>query len=414
MGYMYENVKKLCGGNRVASNSRVITDWTPNAIRCLIISRNFIFVAHHGTKPAVLLPLSEVEAANDVKKNGSSGSLTNLLNRRQLSCMEEIYVDYAFRDYKGFLNLESYVAELTRDGSSRLRYYGYGDFTQVGNILVELYRDTLINFNYMFTYANYKHRGKLEYFSTGIDDWYTKYNLRPQYYGLDGPKGTLSIYFRRCEDEVKKKILASRNVTIQEKIRGIFAEIYKIDAKNYESILLIKRLVKYCLSNEFQKSDKIRGLVCVNIVKNIKGIGNTASIVNGLTPEIVGLNLRNISTVERELIHEYKNIGVVKISKSEDNLEEILQSMLEIYKQGTGFLNIPTVFDNICLMIHTDKSVDKLLSGVNCMSVIDKIPNGSFRKAFVKGESGADKNELSGYLSYIFGVVGVSVSDIGR
>ena len=151
MAYLYDKLKEALGGAKF-SNSHVgaVRDWTPNGVKAIVIYREFILVANH-VKPPRLYPLDINEVVQDLQRNGSTGALHNLLSQRQLSCMEEFYVDGMFQNYRGVLDLQGYVGKLLND-KSRLRYYGYIDGVN-GQDLYKRYADAKMANNAIYSYA---------------------------------------------------------------------------------------------------------------------------------------------------------------------------------------------------------------------------------------------------------------------
>ena len=101
---------------------------------------------------------------------------------------------------------------------------------------------------------------------TGNDEWYRKFNLRPQYYFLDGDNGKLSIYFKKCRDTViqdeakrltqreiqseKDSVLAALGVdrSVGGNI-GILNALISISAKCDYSSRLVGSMVNTCMRN---------------------------------------------------------------------------------------------------------------------------------------------------------------------
>ena len=214
MSYLYDKLKEALGGEVVVSNkSAVIKNWSPNNIKALLISRNYIIVVKHlgasmGCAKQFDLDVDMVAQDLDalMRTNFGKPKLNTLLSKRSLSCLEEIYVDAMFQNYPQVLDIEGYVKELT---NSRLRYYGYVEFP-VGNFadyLNNAYRQAKAQGNLGYSIATDTNRGgylRVEYKSTNCEDWYTKYYLRPQFYQMDSEKGSLAVHFRKFEADYEE------------------------------------------------------------------------------------------------------------------------------------------------------------------------------------------------------------------
>ena len=197
--YMYTKLKEALMGKGKSVSGK---DWSPNSVKAIVITREFIVIAYH-VKQAKLVQLDINESMQDISRNGSQGSLHNLLSQKQLSCLEEIYVDSIFQNYKGTMDLERYVNGLV-NSASRLRFYGY---IEPGNVydIVNNYGKAQLNGLVDYTYAMDMERVlSVQYQSTNNDSWYTKYNLRPDKYSLDSNRGVLHTWFKKVAEEVKK------------------------------------------------------------------------------------------------------------------------------------------------------------------------------------------------------------------
>ena len=272
MSYLYDSLKNALGGKNFKSGT-VIKDWSPNEVRAIYIMRNFILIADFIRQPKIYR-LNPNEVSFDLTNRNRRGNLNNLLVNRQLSCMEEIYVDSCYIQYKDVIDLDAYVRGMYNQ-SSRLRYYGYvRGFDE--STLQNLYSQALINGSMDFTVA--QSMGNFEYQDVGNKDWYKKYNLRPQYYTIDGPKGKLHTYFSKCEDVVGTKLQEKdRQIALLETSTKI-VDMFKVDMGRLYDIKLLMEFVKF--SKNF---DDFTKLVSDSLQKNMS---KSSLTVEGLTKEM--------------------------------------------------------------------------------------------------------------------------------
>lgn len=222
MSYLYDKLRDALGGKNFKSGVSM-KGWSPNEVRGIVIMRDFILIADYIKSPKIV-ELNVQEVMLDLSNMNRRGSLNNLLSARQLSCLEEIYVDEGIRGYKQVIDLEAYVQSLV-NGISRLRYYGYVSGFNAGE-LYGVYQKAFVDGVMDFTLA--EKLGKFKAESVGNRLWYTKYNLRPNYYDVDRDGGKLSIYFKKCE-----KLIGE----IEEKAHGAVEERNEL-IRVYESFML--------------------------------------------------------------------------------------------------------------------------------------------------------------------------------
>lgn len=222
MSYLYDKLRDALGGKNFRSGVSM-KGWSPNEVRGIVIMRDFILIADYVKSPKIV-ELNVQEVMFDLSNMNRRGNLNNLLSARQLSCLEEIYVDEGIRGYNQVIDLEAYVQSLV-NGISRLRYYGYVSGFNAGE-LYEVYQKAYVDGVMDFTLA--EKLGKFKAESVGNRLWYTKYNLRPNYYDVDRDGGKLSIYFKKCE-----KLIGE----IEEKAHGAVEERNEL-IRVYESFML--------------------------------------------------------------------------------------------------------------------------------------------------------------------------------
>lgn len=214
--YMYQMLSTAVFD--VDNRNKIQKSWSPNAIKSIVILRDCILVVYHTTRATKKIELTE-EALNDIQSDGRKGSLHNVLNAYQLSCLEEIYIDSVFKAYGGTLDLVKYVQSLIST-KSRLRYYGYIAWNQgTGDRIKMFYEQGKSHLAEDYTLAiTGKGIAQVENYSTNNLDWYTKYNLRPDSYSMDKERGILESWFTKVKNDVgsyQSKILENEKLKVE-------------------------------------------------------------------------------------------------------------------------------------------------------------------------------------------------------
>ena len=281
MSYLYDKLRDALGGKNFKSGVSM-KGWSPNEVRGIVIMRDFILIADYIKSPKIV-ELNVQEVMLDLSNMNRRGSLNNLLSARQLSCLEEIYVDEGIRGYKQVIDLEAYVQSLV-NGISRLRYYGYVSGFNAGE-LYGVYQKAFVDGVMDFTLA--EKLGKFKAESVGNRLWYTKYNLRPNYYDVDRDGGKLSIYFKKCEKligEIEKKAHGA----VEE--RNELIRVYESFMLDYRTADDLKTLIdfigftkgtdrfanslSYILKAELlRRDDGVKGLTEGKLIKALKLAG---------------------------------------------------------------------------------------------------------------------------------------------
>lgn len=399
MAYLYDKLKEALGGAKF-SNSHVgaVRNWTPNGVKAIVIYREFILVANH-VKPPRLYPLDINEVVQDLQRNGSTGALHNLLSQRQLSCMEEFYVDGMFQNYRGVLDLQGYVSKLLNE-KSRLRYYGYIDGVN-GQDLYKRYADAKMANNAVYSYAGDTSRqGSLQFTDVGNKIWYKNYNLRPQHYVLDADNGTLARWFRKCESDIKKQL---DSLVEQQARQGREQAILTIVSKDIDQLPEFRKLyeLKFVLekNNSRWRVNKARA----KLLSAIKEV-----LSDGIS--IKTLSLSEFSSVCKgsmenpSLISAYSARHCLSSNVKEDSYT--LDDLVSIVKNGDGLLKTKETLDEVCLRFAKSMKKSKILyfQVVSAYdSVKDLIPNGKFSE-FIGGQS--QSKDLMGYIMFMLEVCG--------
>ena len=186
-------------------------DWSPNNIKALVVTRNFIFVSHHVGIPKVVgLDPVWVEQEMKMAEIGKPGwvSIENLLKRRQLSCLEEVYVEGDF-EYCELFSVHDYVSYIIGD-NCRLRYHGTIEAKITTELLIKCSSKSKADPNYAMAldpeinkclniYPRYDGTSDL-----WTEKWVKNHNLRPEYYPADAQGGALAKHFASVEKRVSQ------------------------------------------------------------------------------------------------------------------------------------------------------------------------------------------------------------------
>lgn len=246
MGYIYDTLKGAIGGS--SSRKGVIRDWSPNEIRAIFIMRNYIYISYFVKAPKIVnMDINEV--TSELHSGHFSGNLNNLLENRQLSCMEEIYVDNYFAPYKGLIDLTAYYSSAYNQ-ASRLRDLGYCNPLDVSK-LDTLYRRVLVEGTFDFRICMALALRKDEIFwDTENAEWYNKFNLRPQYYYLDGDNGKLAIYFKKCRDAVVQGEAQRVSQELAQSEKKQVLDALKVDRSNGSNIGILNTIIRLSSKSE--------------------------------------------------------------------------------------------------------------------------------------------------------------------
>lgn len=400
MGYMYDMLKTALGGSKFSnSHSTIVKGWSPNSIKALIITEYQIVIIYHVSMPRVIA-LNYQQAYEDITRNGSSGSLHNLLTQRQLSCLEEIYVGGVFQNYLGCMNIKAYVERMLSD-SSRLRYYGYirvSNFDEIRNC----YSMAKENGNPLYAYALDKSRtNTIQYECVGNDKWYKNYKLRPQYYAMDAENGVLSRWFKRAENIIEGSLAnQERLIKLSEKNNSIYT-LFLRDVERVSDLRTIMRLSKY---TGRYKNDETLSAVHRVIVNRLSESFCVPNLTVKDLQDSVQSHTMEVTEEDRYILTAYKNLGVFDTSATKDS-ELSLELLSEYVLKDDGFLQLTCVLEDICCnLLRTNKQV-KLMLKINCLKFKDDIPDGDFKRLMsLSGANG--KAGYKGFLKLLLAVCG--------
>lgn len=335
--YMYSELRSAIMNQR--GNKSTPKDWSPNSIKAIYIMRDFILVAYHLKQPR-LVQLNPEEVTEDIQRNGSNGALHNLLSQKQLSCLEEIYVDSIFENYKGLMNLDGYVNGLV-SSVSRLRFYGYASNINPQELL-QAYNNAQTTRQLDYSYALDKSRtATLMYESTENNNWYTKYNLRPDKYSADAPKGALNLWFTMVENKIVEERKAELSRIEGEGINAAVVTLFKQDLANAENIknflLLKKRLSK--LNVDAITRDVQNAISSVSVEKTTQKV--SARQLQSILSE-AGISVKGKGSF---ILQSYQKSFYV-FSKEDVDLN--LEKLVDLAKSCEGLLSFPSYLCNIC------------------------------------------------------------------
>lgn len=391
MGYIYDSVKVALIGNNTESATAVIKGWSPNMYRCIMIGLDYIFVTYHGGRVRKV-DLDRGKVLDDLEKYSrgqSRGSIHNLLSSRQMSCLEEFYVDYNIAKVRYLIDLNVFVEKL-KSSVSRLRYYGYFDGNMNGAMLERLYKNTDV----LYSLAKDKNRMfKLDYVETGVKDWYRNYNLRPQYYTMDRDNGDLAIYFRKVEKIISNKIGEVEKLNNERILSGYIKSGLSVDMENIAYMQGIYKLKKYIDNPVADVYAPVGKLINRHMTELIR---SNTRVVAGFTPETV-----------KKYLGEYDEKRVNYMIKAYENFKVFDKNdetpIVDVYavKAKTGFFDLENFYARICESLARDLisagGYDYQRLKYNALRDEKIIPYGEFRNLMLQGRPDPVDPSIRGY-----------------
>lgn len=400
MSYLSDKLKEALGGEKVLGNrNSVIRDWTPNNVKALIIARGYILVLHHvggfeGFKIVQLETNLVVEDLNNMQKVSYKPKLNSILQRRSLSCLEEIYIDTIFMK-DSIIDIMGYVESL-RSSCSRLRYFGYGDFPlNSENIIKNLYKQNKKDLDYCL--AKDKNSPiRIEYRGIADESWYKNYFLRPQYYKLDEDRGKLALHFKKFEEDYEKYLSSSKEIQLNTSIDEALRKVIEIDIANIPYLKKFDILLKYLAKNS---EDTVSNLTLGVVKKNIL---NCTVVIKGLKKQRVVPILGDFEEKEY-LLKSYERYSV--LDKNNDTLDT--SKIKEYTNQSKGLIDISGILDNICLEITEilPKRGYKDMVSLALLLTEQELPNGKTRDLYMKKKTNI--NSIDGYFNYLGEMIGI-------
>lgn len=401
MGYLYEELKKALGGEKlVSSKQSVIKDWSPNRIKAILISLDSIIVVGHlNTFSGCVegFPISPSEVMKDIdtisRTNYGKPKINTLLSKRSFSCLEEIYIDRVYMGYPKVVDILGYVSDL-KTSVSRIRYFGYGDITgkNLVSYLSESYKKAGVTKNYEYSIAEDKEKPfNLEYRKVNNPTWYKNYFLRPQYYKLDSEKGNLSLHFKKFESDFSNYLLERSGNLKGKKLEDMLNQAISCDLEKLE---YLKRVDSMLSILSKRKDDKVVSIV----------LDAFRGVVSGLKSQR-GFSRKRYEKLLEGQQYLSKLYDRYRVWDASDKLEDVKEEDI-LPKASKGFLDIHSILDMLCLNATEvlRKQGYKDLVGVSLWLNSSDIPNGDFRAKFLEG--GSSVSDLSGYFEYLKNLLG--------
>lgn len=407
MSYLYDKLKVALGGSKFSnSHQGVMKDWTPNGVKSIFICRDFILIANH-VKPPKVYPLDPNEVAMDIQRNGSTGALHNLLAQRQLSCLEEIYADGIFQQYRGALDLQGYISKLLNE-RSRLRYYGYISGASSYEVL-EKYSKAKLDGNAVYSYAGDSTRtANLQYRTVDNPTWYKNYNLRPQHYALDADNGILARWFRKCEGDIEQYISDQKENAENMAKSTLVKSLLDSDLKEYPVLKKFLLLRKYVNKNANMWNDHIRGIIRDELNDLF---GDRAKWrIKYLTLQWMKSTGVSLDNSYVGLLQSYGHLGVLDTIQGNDNPGVSIEVMKQLLEEGQGFLMLNSRLEALCYQIvHKLKKKDRLSAATVIIAVMNSnLPEGSLASEYSQPGTGS----LEGYFKLVLNLFGCTEEDL--
>lgn len=390
--YLVDKLMDSLGKKGYSGNTgTVISDWTPNNIKCIVISRDFIWVGNHigGIGGGRVTPLDQDKVLSDIldisMKNYGKPKLNSILERRALSCLEEIYVDSIFMKNLKVLDLESYVRKLF--GSySRLRRYGY--FNPVRGFMQWILSNSESSRKKVGYLMSDDDSCPVEIGGTsgkfkGNPEWYKMYYLRPEYYKMDKEGGNLYVHFKKIEREYPKLIASAEE---DEKRRGLQERLRGVYEKDLEASKYIERLIR-CSKNLEERNNSFD----IGSAKIVRSCFKNARKWKGLSE---GFIKESSGELYEKLIPVYKYLKIV---------EPEGKGVSDIPKEE-GFINLYEILDECCLKLADKVQKEGLPDLIKLTLSCCDIPEGKFKQKYHKnGNSYGSYEEFMKIISELVG-----------
>lgn len=230
---------KMCIWGTVREDE-ISADWTPNAIKGIIITRSYIVVWKHAKLGVSYEMLNPEQVDGEIYSTRIN--LLSVLQYRNLSCLEELYVEDVFlrnSNYISSLDIKKYIKSLNHN-TCRLRNYGeitvnpYTDpYLSIAKYLCDCMNIPEIGYKYNFSNYTWAVRvlvdsglpaqNYMQDFSSVVrtwsarnGDWYKKYNLQPDAYKEDGYNRPLRNYFQMVAQKTKYELFGVTGFEMQD------------------------------------------------------------------------------------------------------------------------------------------------------------------------------------------------------
>ena len=396
MGYIYDNVKATLDMEK--------KDYSPNNVKALFITRSFIVAVYH-VKPATYRVLDVAKSEEDIRRNGSTGAIHNLLLKRQLSCMEEIYVDPVFRQYLGAMNLEAYVTKMCKD-TSRLHYYGYISADANPTEIVQKYTTAKMKDNITYSYATDRDKScsmaydNTDKFRSKPNEWAYNHYLRPTYYAMDAENGLLGRYFRSVDAKLDEMMEEYRVYEQYSYVEMVLEQDLKYIETTRDFMLLMFTNKK--VKGTGEPMLRLFHSIAVECIKENKCIeGLTVDFFRKFWKRInENFSSDNIKKIYF-LLDVYKYLHVMDKSSGKEVSKEVLSELCMC--SGT-FSGIAELLDDICVKMYSNKEMEWSAK----MWMVDHYQELPVVSKLAKAAGCTSKCELgiSAYIDFILYVLG--------
>ncbi len=268
--------EELMKGITDKDSNVLITNWSPNNIKSLIIGFDYIIVGYHikTSKNKYLFSIIDVrkERGEDFNllQNGKKvvGVLKALFSLRVCSCLEEVI--FCAQGY------DSYLAHIDMDMECLIKDAMFGRLRYTAKTVIsvsDLYNLIGQGYTSMDSLVEYLSRKGVSFSDLreyNKDKWWHFYYLRPTYYALDSEecKTGLYPYFKKIEQSIDSAhVNAYKELRTQEKVQK---EFNKFD-KDFLTLLNNIPKMKKDFINSLSVEDKC--LWCVKMTNyTVKGL----------------------------------------------------------------------------------------------------------------------------------------------
>lgn len=408
--YIVEELTKALGGKKLSeSHQSLISGWTPNNVKAIFISVDFILVVNHLGYSCKVVPLDRNLVASDIEQCKvvyGKPKLNSVLEKRSFSCLEEIYVDAILVGIPQLINIEAYINSFNKD-TDRLRYAGAGDFNGSYIDWIRGIYSTKQSLDYAIA-KDTSRPFKLQFKTINEDDWYKHYYLRPKYYRMDSEKGGLAMHFRKFAKDysaVKDKLKEQSENSIKVKA------INKIVEHDVSSLGYLTRLQNLINASKTTSSESFESKICMAFKDIFTEEYKKAYKVEGLTKEDLSCCKIEDEKVLKLLFSWYKLCGVCEGAKKHEGVSlEVLEGYL---RSQRGFLNIDFIVESFLSRLIT-----RLNDGYKELVVVTLVSNAGLVPSEIVGKmplvtkmgiKGSDTSSIEGMFILISELVGKKV-----
>lgn len=284
MSYIVNRLIHCLGGNGgVNSSSSVLHNWTPNNIKSIVIAPGYIIVhTHVGNDVYDLLNVDKVELDlfNAAKSEaGFKDTVGRVLKKKTLSCLEEVIID---KRILCLFDIQGYFSSFSND-THRARYYGVGELPIKSFIWIkDRYQRSKNEKIYSYSLLEDGQLANISIVDLKNVNWFKNYNLRPQFYTLDGENKMLEKHFREVEKFIESQGPTTESIDKDDIVDQTLIDlIKKVGTKGKEDSVC--KIVLSVLSSNREvvfKGDTDKG--CLLITDELKKKGYSALVAMAL------------------------------------------------------------------------------------------------------------------------------------